>query len=419
MKSTLLRNKEGGEGGEGAPLAAKTNAPVDNSLPTLGISDALEFLEVPETLKQQVAKEEGKPAKPAAAKPAAPAAKADEGKSKAGEQEGAEGAEGDDKGKEAATAPEFSAEQQAWLDKRNAATDAKEIAKLDAAMPEFSQEQADYLNAKADEAEPGDGEKKADEEIKAPEFTDEQKPFVEKLTTELTETKTKLTALESKRSELEVEVARLANTPPPVAGNLHPLALTDNPADIDTHEKNLEEFVAWGKANWDGADEVKDDSGKVTQRAYTAKEIREAVTRRETELRKLIPAARETYQQRMAQLNEAKKIYPVLFDAKSEEAKLASAFLKQWPVLKAIPNVMTIIGDAIAGERARAAAAAGANKKPILRIPAKPVRATAGTASRVAVKPKADKTPTAERFIAAKKTAATEVDALARVMEGY
>lgn len=425
LKSQLLL-ATGGADGNGADagtgqIAAKKSTPSTTALPTLGISDSLEHLDVPEALKASIKKSEStspQPSPQGGEGEAEAAAKLEERAKAAGrtsaEQKTFEEAEAA-KAAAAGTKPEFTTDEQAWLDLRAKATTPEEIAELDKQMPEFSQEKIDWINAQADAAEKAEGE--GDEKV--PEFSAEQKPFVDKLTQERDEFKTKFEEAESKRTELEAEVAELSKgAAPAVTGNLHPLALVDDATAIDTHEENLEKFIAWGKAHWDGSEAMEKD-GKVEQRAYTAKEIREAVAQRETELRKLIPAARGALQSRQAHMAEAKKIYPALFDAKSPDSKLAAGILKQFPFIKTMPNFMTIIGDAIAGERARTAAASKNGKgKTALRIPPRPPKAGAGApAARIAAKPAATKGPDVNKFIASKNGAGGEMAALTEVMK--
>lgn len=421
FKRHPLLAPEGSEGG-GTPTPARKNTPPAAVLDTAGISDSLEHLDLPEGLKAAVKTAEKTPEAPATKTPTAEEKAAAELAARA-EEAGRTPEEQTEFEKQAAAAaptkPEFTADQEAWLKLRSEAKTPEEIAQLDKEIPEFNQEQADWINAEADRTEKSTAAS-PESEAKEPEFTAEQKPFVEKLTADLTETQTKLAA-ESKRVEqLTAQVTELQSKGvPAVVGNIPPLLLTDNPADIDAHEKNLESFIEWGRANWDGAEAVPANGDQPAQRAYTAQEIRTAVTRREQELRKLVPAARNMLQARQNEAAEARKIYPALFDAKAEENKLAQAVLKQWPMLKAIPNHLVIIGDAIAGKRERVAKAKSkTNGRPAaLRVtPKSPVRASAGGTSKVTAKTNEKPGPDVKKFMEARKTEVDEITALAKTL---
>jgi len=460
FKSHLLRatgaaTEDGGS--TTATVPAKTSVTTPTLLGTADVDDALAFIpDLPAHLqpkpKAEVRSAKGEePTAEEKNNAGGRGTKADGGEGAAATDEKAE------KGGEGAAAtkkPEFTEDQQAWLDLRAKATTAEEIAQLDKDMPEFDEAQVAWINAEADRAENDEsGKRKA--ETNAPEFTKEQKPYVDKLTAELAETKTKLAAADSKRAELEADLQKAQAGAKPIAGNLHPLALTDDPREIDAYEKGLEEFIAWGRANWDGSEAVEASGDTPAQPAYSAAQIRKAVTAREAELRKLIPAARETLKARQAEQAEARATYPATFDPQQPLGKVTEALLKDWPVLKAMQNHRLVIGDAIAGEQLRYAAfgdkdgpkisqdaaktllqavpalggllpqlkaiAEGkvktkAAKPGALRIPVRPPKGTPGAPSRVAVSKPAEKGPDVNKFIKLKDGPGGEMAALAEAL---
>jgi hypothetical protein len=319
---------DGGEDGDGGEAG-------DESGMDLGISDALALLEVPAELQAKI--EASEKAKPAAAE-AAPA-------------KPTKAAGGDTPPLQE---PTWTAEQQAWFDARAKATTAEDIAKVDATAPEFSEEQRAWLEAQTE-----DGGRSATSPT-LPEFTTpEQKAWADQQTAALAAAKKTADEATAKITELQAEVDKLQAAPAPIAGNVHPLALVDDAAQIDAHEEALEKFILWGKTNWDGTAEVPAANGQPGVRAYSAQEIREAVTKRELELRKVIPAARQALAQRQEQTQAARGIYPETFNPQTPEGQTTANLLRQYPILKVIfPNFHVVAGDAFRGEKLRLAEAA-------------------------------------------------------------
>lgn len=423
FKRTRLLAPDPAEG----TLKAKESTPPADNLPTEGVSDALEFLELPDGLKDRVAAEDKAPAKTPApeAKAVEELAQRAKAANRTPEQqtefEKAEAAK-----KAAAPAkPEFSADEQAWLDLRAKASTEAEIAALDKDMPAFNEAQVAWINAQADATEADAGRPDAadaakGEPTKVPEFSAEQKPFVDKLQADLAAAQAEAQSHSKRVEELTAEVTSLKQAAPPAAAPIHPLLLTDNPAEIDNWERGVEDFIAWGRQHWDGSDAEPAQGDKPAVPAYSAAQIRERVTFYEQQLRKLVPAARQAQTMRAAQHSEAVKAYPVLGDPKSGESQIAAGVLKAYPFLKAIPNFMLIIGDAIRGEKVREAEAKAKTtppKRAAFRIAPKVVaRGTPGGASKLASKPAADKTIDTQKFVEAKNSGIDEIEALAQTL---
>src|SRR6266403_419635 len=154
-RQSLLLDKAPAEGGNTpAIVPAKESTKPENTLATGGISDALEFLDVPDALKATVKKAEGQtqPAPTDEAKATAELqARATAAKRTVEEQKTFEEGEAQKAGA-AGTKPEFTADQSAWLELRAAATTPEAIVDLEKEIPEFNEEQAAWLNAEADRA---------------------------------------------------------------------------------------------------------------------------------------------------------------------------------------------------------------------------------------------------------------------------
>lgn len=232
-----------------------------------------------------------------------------------------------------------------------------------------------------------------------PEFTEEQRAWLdqqaEASTAELTEAKEKLEAAEAKVLELEQQVAAGSDTPVAIA-DVHPFFLLDDPAKLLEEDAKLAAFEKWALKNWNGTQEIPAEGNRPAVPAYTGEQVRERYAAIQQLRKELIPAARQSIADRKKHEDVARKLYPELFDAKRPEYKTAQNLLRLAPGLKAvIPNVYTVIGDALRGEKIRLAEEkARAAKRPVGKttpaptVPARPAPGGATRTATAAAKPK-------------------------------
>lgn len=240
----------------------------------------------------------------------------------------------------------------------------------------------------------------------APEFSPEQQAWLdaqkETAETELAEMKTKADDASKRVEELESELAAASAQPVAVA-NLHPAFLADSEADLAKIDKEFAAFEKWALANWDGVEETAAADGKPAQPAYTAQQVRARYAEIKELRERVIPSARQSLQQRAQFDAAAKERYPDLFNPKHADYRVAETVLKQAPGLKAIfPNIKIFIGDALRGERARVAeekAKAAKTKAPAKVAPKLPVRPAPGSKSAVAPKAKTGGEVNAAKFM--------------------
>ena len=214
---------------------------------------------------------------------------------------------------------------------------------------------------------------------------------------QLEEARQAAAAAQARIAELETKLA----APPATAGPqltpkpLDPALLADDEASIDRRDAQLAELEQWALDNWEGSDDLPATATSPAQPAATAKQVRSMYQRVQEARSRLIPAARTALAQRRQHEAQARSIYPALFDPKTPEHRVAQALLAQAPALKAVfPNIYTIIGDAIAGERARLARA---QAKPAPTAP----KVTTRPAPAAPVKPAAAGKPAGEAGISA------------------
>jgi chemotaxis protein histidine kinase CheA len=246
--------------------------------------------------------------------------------------------------------------------------------------------------------------------LEEPEFSPEQKEWVESLAegheATVTELKGKLEEATAKAQDLETRLAKAGDTPIAVAP-LHPLFLVDDAGKIAEFEQHVAAFEAWAIKNWDGTEEKTNAEGKVLEQGYTKEQVRERYTQVKELREKIVPAARETLKVRAEQTALARKSYPELFDAKRTEHKLAEELLRQVPGLKVVfPNIYVVIGDALAGERLRLEREKTKGQKKLVKLPAangkgKPLarRASAGLAASTTTRKEKGGEVNAKKFI--------------------
>lgn len=240
----------------------------------------------------------------------------------------------------ATTPAELTAEQTAWLEQRAAATTPEAAAELDAKAPAFTDEQWTAAEAAlAGQATPAAAAPDLQAQLTAAQ-------------TEAARIKAEADAQSKRLAEIEAENARLKTQPVAIAPMSPLMAAT--PEQLLQAERSAAQLKQWALANWDGSPEVPASGDQPAVPAYTAAQVRAAFARADDQLTRVIPAARE-YQQQFEQENTlAKQVYPELFDTQSPHCQTRENILRRLPGLRAgLPQIATVIGDAIVGEVVR------------------------------------------------------------------
>jgi hypothetical protein len=168
-----------------------------------------------------------------------------------------------------------------------------------------------------------------------------------KETEELLEAERTLTKeLTAKVSELE-EQGRQA--PAGGSGAINPLLMADSEAELDKREDFLWQAEEWCEENIDGHE----GDGSKENPSYTSAEIRRRLLTIRRERERDLPRARETIKRRAAFDAVTRESYPELADPRSELSVDASRLLARAPGLRAIPEYRLLLGDLLAGRKAR------------------------------------------------------------------
>jgi hypothetical protein len=157
--------------------------------------------------------------------------------------------------------------------------------------------------------------------------------------------------LEANTKELEAKLEAAAPMMlQPTAKN--PLTHLTTEKAVRDEMRDYREMKAWCWRNLNGG-ELTDTQGR--SHDLSGEEVRGRLAFAEDMLQQYIP-------ERIAFLREQAKYdaitreaYPMLYDSNSQESRLATAFLQQYPELMNAPNHQLIIGDAIRGMYARLA----------------------------------------------------------------
>lgn len=194
----------------------------------------------------------------------------------------------------------------------------------------------------------------------APEMNQEQSDYVQALVTEheqlLGAEKSRADQAEARAQQLEADLQGVKRPPVAVLG-IHPIFLAVSEADIAAADAQFAQFEQWCLKNWDGSAEVPAQGDQAAIPAFTGEQIRQRYAQVKEQRAQMVPKAKEALAVRTGAMNQAKEIYPALFDSKRPESRVVNGYLSQYPELSAImPNFHVIAGDAIFGEAIRKAA---------------------------------------------------------------
>jgi len=183
---------------------------------------------------------------------------------------------------------------------------------------------------------------------------------IDKLVAERESAKGDLTARDAEIKDLKAQLdtaqpIRLTPTPD------DPMSGCESMDDITAMMQSAKAVKRWAQDNPEGAivkgkdgQDVELDAAAVREHLHRAEDVLDAAPRRAQFL-----------QNRAAFDAEAKEVYPTLFTTGTEEAQLMQGFTRAFPDVMKLPNWRLLVGDAIAGQKARlAAAAAKASGKP-------------------------------------------------------
>lgn len=206
--------------------------------------------------------------------------------------------------------------------------------------------------------------------------------------------RTRATELDARVKEQEQELLDLRKGGAAQAAGVPKVFLATSEEELQAREDYLwgvEQFCRRHESGYEG-------DGTEANPSVSADEIRERLLAVQEERQRYLPKARDMVRERAKLQATVKTVYPELLDPKSEDHKQMEKILRAYPAMRTRPDVELLIGDLLAGKKAREAKATG--KKPAPRpAPSVPMGPTpAGTKGGPMDKGKPKTEGRAERF---------------------
>jgi len=174
--------------------------------------------------------------------------------------------------------------------------------------------------------------------------------------------------------------------------NVPDVFMTEDASKIAEREQELVSFLEFAEDHMrEGYSHTNKETGEEIE--VTPDDLRAAHTKRQRELLTMIPKAKQILQMRASADGVARQQYPELFNKTSDDYSLMQAFLKQAPYVRQFPNYRILIGDMIAGQKARAAKAdVPVKKKPPPKAPRVQPQRKSSASTKRAARPKGAET---------------------------
>lgn len=221
---------------------------------------------------------------------------------------------------------------------------------------EAGEENEENADDNENEAEEDDDEKVEDKDKLSPEH---QAILDKRIGKEVAKRKTLEEDLEKERSEsarlkeqLESLTDQLEKSDNPAPSNTHPLLLVESEKDIEAWEEKYWEFKRWAKKFKDGYSGHDAHGNEIS---YTSEDIAARLDNLTEEKERYLPKARDLLSKRAQYEGKVKEVYPELFNRGTSEYREMLAVVNAVPAIKQLPDYKMVVGDIIAGRKARQA----------------------------------------------------------------
>ena len=243
--------------------------------------------------------------------------------------------------------------------------------------PELSAEELAAANA-ADPADPDSKLDKEDEALRKRFTPEQQKAFdraMQKKARKIIELKTDLQERESALAQKEHQLDELSKAAPaaaaPTADN--PLADVETETELEKRVQNARTLRRWALTHTDGST-IKEGDKEIE---ITKERVGEILAETEEFLQDHAPRRRELLRLRQTAETDALQAHPWLKDKNSRGSLEIETTLRQFPQLRAVPQIRLILADSVIGRLKRTTAAAAkagtdATQRPIPKAPATP-----------------------------------------------
>jgi len=243
-----------------------------------------------------------------------------------------------------------------------------------------TQQEAGKTGEEGDESTTTQEEEDPDQEEQQGQVSDHVQKRIDKLTAKRKEAEEKATEAETKAAEAErkhteaqqriaqLEAALQAKPQPVPQGTASdPLAGVETPQQLEAKVQEAMALKRWAIRNPDGGVLKNADGSEVE---VSSEQAREALAIADEVLSVHAPRRQFHLQEVARQSEEARKVYPDLFDASKPDGQAVANFAQMLPQIKNFTDWHMVIGDYLAGKKAREAqATAAANAKPPTQTP--------------------------------------------------
>ncbi len=244
-------------------------------------------------------------------------------------------------------------------DEEDSEEESEDAGEDDDSEEETEDEDSDEEDASEDET------KEEDEQERLPKSVKKLQKRVSRLTARMKTAEEERDAERQKAADLQtkLEAAQAVVLQP---GPSNPLSDLKTETDVQKRVEDLKAAKRFYIANLDGT--TIEIEGKEPVE-LTASDVRKRIADIDDILQEHAPARLGYLRQNALADADAKKAYPELYKSTSEDAIIASNFLRVCPEIMRLPNYQLIVGDAIRGMKDRLKAARAGKKDAAIKIP--------------------------------------------------
>jgi len=181
---------------------------------------------------------------------------------------------------------------------------------------------------------------------------------IDKLTAEKYQAREQVEQLKAELAQAKQHVGQA----PQVVSADTPLGDVQNHGDLSKVKEQALQAKEWALMNPNGGAFETTKDGKTETKEFSADEVREVLVKANRLLDRDIPGRKEYLDAAAGHFQVARTVYPNLFNADHPDSKLGNQFLNMAPWVKKFSDYPIVIGDYIAGARARLAREATAGK---------------------------------------------------------
>lgn len=220
---------------------------------------------------------------------------------------------------------------------------------------ETEESETEETEAEETESDESEEDEVAEDEVKG--LTEEGRAQVNKrigkVVAQRNEARERVEALEQQVGQLQEQVDKPVRAQIAQALNVDPMFLAQSDQDLSDSESHWWQVKRFTEQHMHKEDGFTDEQSGQT---FTREQLQARHAQADEMLMRGLPQARQLFEQRKQCVEVAREAYPDLYKAGTPEATVRANALKSIPGLAQLPNADILIGDMIAGQKAREAA---------------------------------------------------------------